>query len=226
MIKRTLDVTVSALMLTLLGPLLLLIMVLLRFTGEGEIFFFQERIGFRGKKFNITKFATMLKSAAVMKSGDYTVQNDPRVLKVGSILRKYKINEILQLWDVLRGEMSLVGPRPQIPRIYDKYPASYKEVIDRVRPGITGIGSLVFRDEEKILSDSTDREFCYTQLIIPYKSELETWYANNNNIFLDISLLFLTVWYVIFPQSQALWKIVPYNLYRDTSKFHEITQKV
>ncbi len=224
MIKRTLDVFVSAVMLTLLSPILIFIMILLRFTGEGEVFFLQERIGYRGKKFNITKFATMLKSAAVMKAGDFTIQNDPRVLKVGSILRKYKINELLQFWDVLRGEMSLVGPRPQIPRIYNNYPASYKKVIDQVRPGITGVGSLVFRDEERILSESKDREYCYTQLIIPYKSELESWYANNNNIYLDISLLFLTIWYVVFPQSQALWKIVPKNLYRDTSKFHEMTE--
>lgn len=223
MIKRAMDLTFSALMLIALSPVLIITMILLRFTGEGEIFFLQERIGYRGKKFNITKFATMLKSAAFMKAGDYTIQNDPRVLRVGRILRKYKLNELLQLWDVLRGEMSFVGPRPQIPRIYNNYPPSYKSVIDRVRPGITGVGSLVFRDEERILSESNDRDFCYKKLIIPYKSELEQWYADNNNVILDISLILLTIWYVIFPRSKALWKIVPKNLYRDVSKFSEIT---
>jgi lipopolysaccharide/colanic/teichoic acid biosynthesis glycosyltransferase len=103
--------------------------------------------------------------------------------------------------------------------MYEMYPPEYKHVIARVRPGITGLGSLVFRDEEKILSLSEDKNFCYTKLIIPYKAKLEAWYAENNSLYLDISIIILTVWYIFFPSSKALWKIIPIGLYLDISKF-------
>lgn len=219
MAKRLFDIIVSALLLLFLSPFMILIIALLRMTGEGEIFFFQERIGFRGKSFKITKFATMKKSAAKIVPGDFSVEGDPRVLKVGKVLRKLKLNELPQFWDVLRGEMSIVGPRPQLPFIYESYPPIYKNIISRVRPGITGLGSLVFRDEEKILSLSKDRDYCYNQLIIPYKAELEGWYVENNSLFLDVSLILLTIWYIVFPKSKALWKLIPIELYRDIYKF-------
>jgi len=221
MAKRLFDIIVSALLLLFLSPFMILIIALLRMTGEGEIFFFQERIGFRGKSFKITKFATMKKSAAKIVPGDFSVEGDPRVLKVGKVLRKLKLNELPQFWDVLRGEMSIVGPRPQLRFVYESYPPAYQHVIDRVRPGITGLGSLVFRDEERILSLSQDRDYCYSQLIIPYKAKLEAWYAENNSILLDLSLIFLTIWYIVFPKSTVLRKIIPVELYLDISKFSE-----
>lgn len=221
MTKRMMDIIVSLFSLLSLSPFMILIMALLRITGEGEIFFFQERIGFRGIPFKITKFATMKKSAAKISPGEFSLDDDPRVLKVGRFLRKLKLNELPQFWDVLRGDMSMVGPRPQLPFVYESYPPAYKDVITRVRPGITGLGSLVFRDEERILSLSEDRDFCYTKLIIPYKAKLEAWYSENNNIYLDLSLILLTVWYIVFPKSMALWKIIPAELYQDISKFSD-----
>jgi lipopolysaccharide/colanic/teichoic acid biosynthesis glycosyltransferase len=219
MTKRLVDIIVSSLLIIFLSPLMIVIVALLRMTGEGEIFFFQDRIGFHGKLFKITKFATMQKSAAKIIPGDFSYESDVRVLKVGKMLRKTKINELPQFWDVLRGEMSIVGPRPQLPVMYEMYPSEYKHVVARVRPGVTGLGSLVFRDEEKILSLSKDKNFCYTKLIIPYKAELEAWYAENNSLYLDISIILLTIWYIVFPKSKALWKIIPAELYRDLSKF-------
>jgi lipopolysaccharide/colanic/teichoic acid biosynthesis glycosyltransferase len=171
MLKRLLDMIVSASALLLLSPILLIICLILRFSGEGEVFFGQERIGYKGKPFRITKFATMVKSAAVIAQGDYTVQNDPRVLPVGRFLRKSKINELMQLWDVLRGEMSLVGPRPQIPTTQAYYPPFYQDVLVHVRPGITGVGSLAFRDEEAILTplQSRARELVCSQPLAAHR---------------------------------------------------------
>ena len=219
MLKRSFDVVVSLIGLILLAPVLLPAMLVLRLTGEGEIFFFQQRRGYRNNPFSITKFATMLKSAAVMKKGDYTVANDPRVLPVGKFLRKYKVNEILQLWDVLRGQMSLVGPRPQVLRIHALYPPEFASVLDRFRPGITGIGSLVFRDEERILTRAIDRDYCYTRQIVPHKVKLELWYADHQSFGLDLLIIFLTAWYVIRPDSVALRHILPVELWRDANHF-------
>ncbi len=213
--KRSFDIAVSGTALLLLSPLLFIIILLLRFTGEGEVFFGQERIGYRGRAFRITKFATMKKSAAVLPAGEYTVENDPRVLPVGRFLRKFKVNEIIQLWDVFRGEMSLVGPRPQLPRMHRYYPTTYMTVLNRCRPGITGVGSLVFRDEEAIIAAATDRDYCYTHQIIPYKAELEEWYAANRTFTLDLKLIALTAWHVIRPRSKALWNVLPVRLRRD-----------
>jgi len=219
-IKRLFDIIASALGLIFLSPILLITMVVLRFSGEGEIFFFQKRMGFKNKPFHITKFATMLKSAANMKAGDYTTRGDPRILPVGKFLRKTKINEIIQLWDVLRGQMSLVGPRPQVVRVHEQhYPEDYHRVFQNFRPGITGIGSIVYRDEESILTDAVDKEKCYTEEIIPHKALLEMWYTDNASIILDIKLIFLTLWYVVQPQSNLVNKIIPESLQKDITQF-------
>lgn len=217
--KRVLDITVSGIGLALLSPLLVPIMLILRFTGEGEIFFLQERMGYRNKPFKITKFATMLKSAGKMGAGDYTIENDPRVLPVGRILRKTKINELPQLWDVLRGKMSLVGPRPQMLRIHALYGPGFDDVLARVRPGITGIGSIIFRDEERILTEAVDRDYCYKHQIVPYKADLERWYADNHGFSLDIWLILLTVWHVARPDSGLAKKLLPAHLIRPVSDF-------
>lgn len=217
--KRLLDILVSLIAITLLSPVLIVIMIVLRVTGEGEVFFFQERMGYRNRPFHITKFATMLKSAAVTKRGDFTVKNDPRVLPFGRFLRKSKINELLQFWDVFRGKMSLVGPRPQILRIHALYPERFSTVLERVRPGITGVGSIVFRDEERILTEAADRDHCYTHEIIPYKADLECWYADNQSMMLDIALLCLTAWYILVPDSRAIFRIIPEDLHKAVHSF-------
>lgn len=222
MIKRAFDIIISAVALIVLSPFLLLIMLLLRFTGEGEVFFTQERIGYKNKPFNITKFATMLKSAADMKRGDFTVQDDPRVLPLGKFLRKFKVNELLQLWDVLRGKMSLVGPRPQLTGVHRLYPDEYAAVLDRVRPGITGIGSIIFRDEERIVTNAEDKNFCFYNQIIPYKFELEYWYSNQTSFWIDLKILAFTIWHIVYPRSKLVWKILPMYLHKDIDKFDGI----
>lgn len=219
MFKRLFDMVSSACGLIILAPILIMCMIILRFSGEGEIFFLQKRMGYKNKPFNITKFATMLKSAAVMKDGDYTVQNDPRVLPIGKFLRKSKLNELMQLWDVFRGKMSLVGPRPQILRVHDMYPPEYDVVLEKVRPGVTGVGSIVFRDEERLLTEAVDRDRCFKTEIVPYKAKLEIWYAENASFWIDIKLIFLTAWAIINPKGQGVMGLLPPELRRDVNLF-------
>lgn len=134
-------------------------------------------------------------------------------------MRKTKLNELPQLWDVFRGRMSLVGPRPQMLRINALYPPSYSDVLNRVRPGITGIGSIVFRDEEKILTHAVDRDYCYTKQIVPFKAELEEWYSENRSVWLDLKIIFLTLWYVVHPRSTLIDGILPPHLVRPAQLF-------
>ena len=183
-------------------------MVILRFTGEGEIFFTQDRIGKNGRLFKFFKFATMLKDSPNIGSGDITLKKDPRVLPLGHFLRKTKINEMPQLINVLIGDMSIVGPRPQTPKNFDWFPQEQKETILSMRPGLTGIGSIVFRDEETIAANSgKTTEECYRKIIGPYKAKLEEWYSERRNIFTYFLLIFITAWVIIFPRSEIYRKI-------------------
>jgi lipopolysaccharide/colanic/teichoic acid biosynthesis glycosyltransferase len=199
MLKRTLDIVLSGLALLVLAPLLLPIALALRLTGEGKIFYLQERIGRYGRPFRIFKFATMLKDSPNIAGGDVTVRNDPRVLPLGQILRATKINELPQLWNILVGDMSIIGPRPLTPRVYLPFPLSYKNAIAPLRPGLSGIGSVVFRDEERLLSNADNRDKDYVELITPYKATLEEWYARNWSVTTDLKLIILTIVAVIKP---------------------------
>lgn len=198
--KRIFDAIATGLALILLSPLLFPLMAILRVTGEGEIFYLQARMGRDGALFSIVKFATMLKDSPTLPGGDITVGNDPRTLPVGRFLRKTKINELPQLWNVLIGEMSLIGPRPLTRRMYDAFPQSYKSAVALVRPGLSGIGSVIFRNEEKLLSGAEDRESTYNEIIIPYKASLETWYVKNHSFWLDMKLILLTVIVIVLPE--------------------------
>ena len=150
---RILDIIFSLLALLFLCPVLLPIALVLRLTGEGEIFFVQERVGSNERPFGLIKFATMLKDSPQTGTGSITVRNDPRVLPVGRILRKTKINELPQLLNVLAGDMSVIGPRPLTKNHFNHYPPNLRKLIGSVRPGLSGVGSIVFRDEERLLSD-------------------------------------------------------------------------
>src|ERR1700733_4783522 len=176
--KRLFDIVASGLATLILSPLLVPLMVLLRLTGEGKIFYAQERVGRGGKPFAILKFATMLENSPNMVGGDITVDKDPRILPMGHFLRATKINELPQLFNVLRGDMSLIGPRPMTARVITLFPPAYAGVIASLRPGLSGIGSIVFRDEEALLRGVTDREKVYGEVIAPYKVALETWYKS------------------------------------------------
>jgi lipopolysaccharide/colanic/teichoic acid biosynthesis glycosyltransferase len=208
MIKRLIDLFISTFALLLLSPLFLIVIIILRFTGEGEVFYFQERLGFLNKKFNIIKFATMLKNSPNMGSGSLTLRGDPRVLPFGNFLRKSKINELPQIFNVIIGNMSIVGPRPQMQVDFDKFPVDIRNEIYKSQPGITGIGSIIFRDEEKWISDfDGDKHKFYKDKIAPYKAEVEIWYYQNQSVLIDLKLVFLTAWVIVFPNSNVVYKM-------------------
>lgn len=207
---RILDILLSAVALIIFFPFGLIIALLLRFTGEGEIFYTQERIGKGGRKINLLKFATMLKNSPSTGTGDVTVKNDPRVLPLGRILRKTKLNEVPQLVNILTGDMSLVGPRPQTPKNFNYFPPEGKNIILQMRPGLTGIGSIVFRDEETIVACfGKPLEQCYAEVIGPYKAALEAWYYKKQNIITYLLLICTTTWVIVFPHSEIYRRIWP-----------------
>lgn len=203
MLKRLLDIFVSGTILLILSPLLLLVIVILKLTGEREAFYFQDRVGFRGKIFKVTKFATMVKDAPHLGTGDITLRDDPRVLPVGKFLRKAKLNEVPQFWDVMVGKMSLVGWRPLMPAGFAEYSPEIQQEIVKVKPGLTGIGSLVFRDEETIITraaaEGRDLRGCYREDIMPYKGALEVWYVAHRGLWTDIKIMLATAVAVLRP---------------------------
>ena len=202
MVIRICDIIFSLLALIILCPLLLLIAFILRLTGEGEVFFVQERIGFNEQPFGLLKFATMLKNSPHVGTGTITVRNDPRVLPVGRILRKTKINELPQLLNVLIGDMSIIGPRPITKNHFNHYPPVLQKVIGSVRPGLSGVGSIVFRDEERLLSNKEDPANYYQVEIAPYKAKLEGWFVDNRSLQLYLKCIIFTLWVVFNPSSK------------------------
>lgn len=208
LIKRFFDILLALMVLLILSPLLLPIMLILRLTGEGYVFYRQRRIGYRNQYFDILKFATMLKNSPNMGTGSITLRNDPRLLPMGKFLRKTKINELPQIWNVLAGDMSIVGPRPLVDRTFNAYPEEIRYKVYESKPGITGIGSVVFRDEESLISNSgmPPHEF-YERYIAPYKGELEIWYNRHKSFLVDFLIIFLTAWVIVFPQSKLMYKV-------------------
>ena len=198
--QRLVDIAISGLAIILLIPLALPIILLLQVTGEGEVFFSQERIGKGGTLFSLHKFATMLKDSPNIGSGTFTVKNDPRVLPLGKFLRKIKINELPQLLNVFKGDMSIVGPRPQSPRNFSAFSEDVQKNIMLVSPGLTGLGSIFFSDEESMLTSAVNHDEFYDSVIMPYKGQLETWYVNNTTILIDLKIVYVTALKIIFPK--------------------------
>lgn len=205
--QRILDIFFSGLALLFLAPLLLPIALLLRLTGEGEIFFLQERVGKDGKPFKLYKFASMLKNSPSIGTGTVTVKNDPRVLPLGRFLRKTKINELPQLLNILLGSMSIVGPRPQARKNFEAFPEILKQLITLVKPGLSGVGPIVFRAEEDILADHDGNVNFYDNVIAPYKGQVEAWYVENQSLHTYFAVIFVTIWVVLFPSSTLVWQV-------------------
>jgi lipopolysaccharide/colanic/teichoic acid biosynthesis glycosyltransferase len=215
MIKRAMDVLLSGMALLFLAPLGVAVSIILRCTGEGKIFYRQKRVGKGGEVFGLIKFATMLENSPNIGSGNITVGNDPRVLPFGRFLRKSKINELPQLWNIFVGDMSIVGPRPLTWDTYEMIPAPIRVEIRDITPGLTGAGSLIFRDEERYIAERPEnfRDF-YRDEIAPFKGELEIWYKKNRSFATDLKLIFLTAWVVVFPESrlpQRWLKALPFH---------------
>jgi len=205
MIIRFFDIFFSGLAILVLAPFMLPIMLILKLTGEHDIFYKQTRIGKYGKEFGLFKFATMLRNSPNLAGGLYTSKNDPRMLHIGSFLRKTKINELPQLLNILFGDMSIVGYRPTVPAHFAGYPEEARQKLYNTRPGLTGLGSIVFRSEEEILHQFEDKADFHKNVITPYKAELECWYVDHKTLANYFKILFYTALVVVRPDNTS-WR--------------------
>ncbi len=202
---RFFDIIFSLISILMLLPLFALTSFILKVTGEGEIFYKQERVGKGGRNFLLYKFATMKKNSSEIGTGTITIKNDPRVLPIGKILRKTKINELPQLLNIIKGDMSLIGPRPLTDETFSFYDKDAQNIIKSVKPGLSGIGSIAFSNEENILkSEVTSREF-YEKIVSKYKAQLEIWFIDNQSTFKYFSLILLTVIVLLLKNNKLLW---------------------
>jgi lipopolysaccharide/colanic/teichoic acid biosynthesis glycosyltransferase len=192
MIKRLFDFLTSAAALAILVPVMLLpIMLLIKLTSRGTVFFKQKRVGKSFRLFRIYKFRTMVPDAPAL-GGVITIGDDPRITKVGRILRKTKLDELPQLFNVLIGDMSLVGPRPEAPKYVEMFKDDYREIL-KVRPGITDLASIKYRDESAILGCAEDPEEEYVKRILPEKIRFAKLYARRASLWFDLVIIFKTV---------------------------------
>lgn len=221
-LKRLIDILLSTLVLLLLLPVFLPIIIGLKVTGEGEVLYLQKRVGYKNKFFRIWKFATMVKDSPNIGAGEITLRNDPRVTPMGKYLRMTKINELPQLINVLKGDMSIVGPRPLTESTFLAYSPEVREYVYNSKPGITGIGSIIFRDEEEIISKAKqDPHVFYKAHIAPYKGQVELWYQQNKSTLVDLLLIVLTAWVIISPRSRLY-----YRFFSDLPRVYESREKV
>ena len=190
MAKRLFDISFSALGLIISSPILLAAMLGIWLQDRRSPFYVAQRVGRGGKEFTMVKLRSMVVNADKSKV-DSTSANDARITKVGAFIRAYKLDELSQLWNVFKGDMSMVGPRPNVKRETDLYTAEERRLLS-VKPGITDISSIVFSDEGEILKESADPDIAYNQLIRPWKSRLGILYLENSSIWLDLCIITLT----------------------------------
>lgn len=202
--KRLLDIIISLIGLILCSPVLIPIIIIVWLQDWHSPFYIANRVGKGEKQFKMVKLRSMIINAH--KSGvDSTSSNDNRITGVGRFIRRYKLDELSQLWNVLIGDMSLVGPRPNVKRETDLYTTEEKKLLT-VKPGITDFSSIVFSDEGEILKDQSDPDIAYNQLIRPWKSKLGIFYIENRSILIDLRLIYLTV-IAVFSREKALQNI-------------------
>lgn len=199
MVKRLFDLLVSGLGLLLLAPLLLAVALAIKLDTPGPVFFRQVRVGRHGVEFRIHKFRTMAHrdSAAEARTAQLTVGADPRITRVGAWLRRTKLDELAQLIDVCTGRMSLVGPRPEVPRYVALYPPALRDKVLSVRPGITDPASLAYRNESALLARAADPEREYVEVLLPAKLQLSARYVDEASVWGDLRVIGATL--------QALW---------------------
>lgn len=205
--QRFFDIFFSGIALSILTPFILPLIIALKVSGEGEIFFLQERVGKGKKYFKLYKFATMQKNSPNIGTGTVTIKNDPRILPLGNFLRKTNINELPQLINILKGDMSFIGPRPQTKRCFNAFPLSSQKEIVKVRPGLSGVGSIIFRSEEEMMQGNNDPEKFYDEIVMPYKGSLETWYVSHQSIASYFYLIMLTILILLGLNTGLIWRI-------------------
>ena len=202
---RFFDILFSLVAIIILFPFMVPIMIGLKLTGEHDIFYAQMRVGKGGKEFPLLKFATMLRDSPNLPGGLFTADHDPRMLPMGNFLRKNKINELPQLINILKGDMSVIGYRPQVRKQYMFFPEADRKIMETDIPGLSGMGAVVFRNEEEMLRKVPDHEKFYAEVVSPYKSHLECWYIKHKSIWLYFKMIWLTVEAVLHPGSTE-WK--------------------
>lgn len=202
---RFFDILFSGIAILVLLPFMIPIMILLKLTGEHDIFYVQKRVGIHGEDFGLLKFATMLRNSPNMAGGLYTQKDDPRMLPMGKFLRKTKINELPQLINVFTGQMSIIGYRPLVRKQFDYYSEEAKAVLYHAKPGLSGLGSIAFRNEEAILMDVKDKAAFDENIIAPYKAALELYYIENRSLGMYFKLIILTVEAVLHSKSHG-WR--------------------
>jgi len=195
-LKRFFDFFASCIGLLLLAPLFLLIALAIKLDSPGPVFFRQQRVGQYGKLFHIHKFRSMTVDAP-SKGLQITVGSDARITRVGGLLRKYKLDELAQLIDVFNGSMSLVGPRPEVPFYVDFYPDEIRKIVFSVKPGITDLASIKYKNENEILSKSDDPQNTYVDEILPIKLRYYVEYVKNRSFFSDIRIILSTFFAMI-----------------------------
>ena len=202
-----------------LSPILIACVCILSLTGEKKIIYRQTRIGQFNKPFRLLKFATMLENSPQLGSRTITVANDPRILPFGIFLRKTKLNELPQLINVIAGEMSLVGPRPLTNETFSYYTEDQQRIISSVKPGLSGIGSLYFNDEETIINSKSLNKIrnTYKQKISYKKAKCEIWFVQNKSMGIYCKVILLTILTVLFRLKSPI-KILDIKLYRELER--------
>lgn len=198
-LKRGFDIATSFAGLVLLGPLFLVIAIIIKFTSKGAVFYRQTRVGQYGREFRIHKFRTMIVDADKL-GPRITIGSDCRITKVGRFLRQFKIDELPQLIDVLIGDMSIVGPRPEVPEYVKLYQPCLAKIVLSVKPGITDLASIHFKDENLVLATSNNPQHEYIQKILPLKLEMSAAYVNSQSLVLDIKIILKTILAVFHPR--------------------------
>ena len=190
--KRLFDFTFAILGLTILSPVLIILSLLIIITSPGTVLYSQKRVGKQGGLFTLYKFRTMVHNADTMSGGSITVENDDRITAIGKLLRRWKLDELPTLWNVLKGDMSFVGPRPDVPGYADKLKGESRRVLE-MRPGITGPATLKYANEEKLLAEVDNPKKYNDEVVFPDKVQINLEYVDNWSFWMDIKIIFKTI---------------------------------
>jgi len=198
--QRFFDILFSILAIVIFTPIFIVVAIILSLVSGDGVIYRQKRVGLNGEMFDIYKFVTMIKNSEQMGTGNITLANDSRVFPFGKFLRKSKINELPQLFNILKGDMSIIGPRPQDIISFNAFNKREQEIIKRTKPGLSCLAPIFFRNEDEILDRvSSDKNNFHDQYIAPYKGKIEAWYVQNRSLSLYFLLIWITIRVVLFP---------------------------